>query len=96
MPQDKRVYEFGLFRIDSEERLLYRADELIPLAPKVAETLLALLSNAGRIVGSLLTVLHHVGMVCGLIAIAVLALAPLWGLSRTRGVLAAIGLFTTT
>ena len=51
MPQDKRVYEFGLFRIDSEERLLYRADELIPLAPKVAETLLALLSNAGRIVG---------------------------------------------
>jgi uncharacterized membrane protein (DUF485 family) len=65
--------------------------------PVVAATVFRTLApdthNAGRIVGSLLTVLHHVGMVCGLIAIAVLALAPLWGLSRTRGILAAIGLF---
>ena len=51
MPQDKRVYEFGVFRIDAAERLLFRGDELIPLTPKVADTLLVLLSNAGRIVG---------------------------------------------
>ncbi len=51
MPQDKRVYEFGSFRIDAAERLLFRGDELIPLTPKVADTLLVLLSNWGRIVG---------------------------------------------
>src|ERR1039457_1582135 len=51
MPQDKRVYEFGAFHIDAAERLLFRGDELIPLTPKVADTLLVLLSNAGRIVG---------------------------------------------
>src|ERR1035441_10597463 len=51
MPQDKRVYEFGAFHIDAAERLLFRGDELIPLTPKVADTLLVLLSNAGRVVG---------------------------------------------
>jgi len=51
MPQDKRVYEFDSFRIDSGERLLFRGAELIPLTPKVADTLLALLANAGHIVG---------------------------------------------
>src|ERR1035441_9125626 len=42
---------FGAFHIDAAERLLFRGDELIPLTPKVADTLLVLLSNAGRIVG---------------------------------------------
>jgi TolB-like protein/DNA-binding winged helix-turn-helix (wHTH) protein/Tfp pilus assembly protein PilF len=46
---EKRVYEFGPFRIDSVERLLYRGEELIPLAPKTIDTLMALVSNAGRV-----------------------------------------------
>jgi TolB-like protein/DNA-binding winged helix-turn-helix (wHTH) protein/cytochrome c-type biogenesis protein CcmH/NrfG len=44
------VYEFGAYRIDAGERLLRRGDELIPLPPKVACTLLALVRNAGRMV----------------------------------------------
>jgi len=44
------AYEFGPYRIDSAERLLRRGDELIPLPPKVALTLLALVENAGRMV----------------------------------------------
>lgn len=45
----KRIYQFGPFRIDSVERLLYRGGEMIPLTPKVVDTLLALVSNAGRV-----------------------------------------------
>ena len=36
---DKPVYYFGPFRYDSGQRLLFRDDETVPLAPKVAETL---------------------------------------------------------
>jgi len=50
MIPEKRNFEFGPFRIDTVERLLFRGKETIPLTPKVADTLLALLSNAGRIV----------------------------------------------
>jgi TolB-like protein/DNA-binding winged helix-turn-helix (wHTH) protein/Tfp pilus assembly protein PilF len=50
MNQEKRNFEFGPFRIDTVERLLFRGEATIPLTPKVADTLLALLANAGRIV----------------------------------------------
>src|ERR1035441_4753015 len=50
MSQEKHAFEFGPFRIDTEERLLFRGQETIALTPKVADTLLALLSNAGRVV----------------------------------------------
>ncbi len=43
-------YEFGPYRIDSGERLLRRGGELIPLPPKLADTLLVLVRNAGRMV----------------------------------------------
>jgi DNA-binding winged helix-turn-helix (wHTH) protein/TolB-like protein/Tfp pilus assembly protein PilF len=43
-------YEFGPYRIDTEERLLHRGSELISLPPKAVETLLALLGAAGRMV----------------------------------------------
>jgi TolB-like protein/DNA-binding winged helix-turn-helix (wHTH) protein/Tfp pilus assembly protein PilF len=43
-------YEFGPYRIDTGERLLRRAGELIPLPPKLADTLLELVRNAGRMV----------------------------------------------
>jgi len=47
--QDKKLYEFGPFRIDTVERLLLRSDEVIPLTPKAIDTLLALISNPGRV-----------------------------------------------
>jgi TolB-like protein/DNA-binding winged helix-turn-helix (wHTH) protein/Tfp pilus assembly protein PilF len=43
-------YEFGPYRIDTGERLLYKGDELVSLPPKVAGTLLVLVQNAGRMV----------------------------------------------
>ena len=41
-------YEFGDFRIDLAERVLLRNDKIIPVTPKVFETLLVLVENAGR------------------------------------------------
>ncbi len=43
-------YEFGPFRLDAATRTLYRGDAFIPLTPKAAETLLALVEDAGRLV----------------------------------------------
>jgi hypothetical protein len=64
--------------------------------PVVAATVFRTLApdthTAGTIVGSLLRVLHFVGLSCGVLAIAVLALAPAWGLDRSRTVLASIAL----
>ena len=41
-----RFYEFGLFRVDVTERILYRAGREVPLTPKVFDTLLVLLENS--------------------------------------------------
>ncbi|HVZ82643.1 MAG TPA: DUF4149 domain-containing protein [Terracidiphilus sp.] len=43
---------------------------------------------AGTIVGSLLRILHGMGLVTGLVALALLALAPAWGIYKPRAVLA--------
>lgn len=43
---------------------------------------------AGTIVGELLRILHGIGLVSGLVALAVLALAPAWGIYKPRSVLA--------
>src|SRR5438552_1300936 len=40
-----RVYEFGDFRLDAGKRLLWRADALVPLRPRVFETLLYLVEH---------------------------------------------------
>lgn len=45
-----RFYEFGGFRLDPDERALYRGNEPVALTPKATETLLALVANAGRVV----------------------------------------------
>ena len=50
MPPGAEGYEFGPYRIDEGERLLRREGELIPLPPKVVNTLLALVRSAGRAV----------------------------------------------
>lgn len=51
MSEAKRVYEFGPFRVDPVERLLLRGGTHIPLAPKVFDTLLYLVSNSGHVLG---------------------------------------------
>jgi hypothetical protein len=43
---------------------------------------------AGTIVGELIRVLHEMGLVAGMVALAVLALAPAWGVYKPRAVLA--------
>ncbi len=44
--------------------------------------------TAGTIVGQLLRILHGMGMVSGLVILALLALAPAWGIYKSRSVLA--------
>lgn len=46
-----RSYEFGPFRLDLSERLLLRNGKVVPLAPKLFETLEILVGNSGRLMG---------------------------------------------
>jgi hypothetical protein len=46
--------------------------------------------TAGLIVGQLLRILHGMGLVSGLVLLALLALAPAWGIYRPRIALAAM------
>jgi hypothetical protein len=50
--------------------------------------------TAGSIVGQLLRILHGMGLVSGLIALALLALAPAWGIYKPKTVLAPMVLLT--
>ena len=45
-----RVYEFGEWRLDPSEHLLLRNGSVVPLGPKLFDTLLVLVENAGRLV----------------------------------------------
>jgi hypothetical protein len=47
---------------------------------------------AGQIVGALLRILHWMGLVCGVVLLALLALAPAWGVFQSRLVLAPMAL----
>jgi DNA-binding winged helix-turn-helix (wHTH) protein len=47
---DDALYEFGSFRADPRERLLFCGEEVVPLAPKVFDVLLLLLARAGQLV----------------------------------------------
>jgi len=44
--------------------------------------------TAGTIVGQLIRTLHGMGLVSGMVALAVMALAPAWGIHKPRAVLA--------
>jgi DNA-binding winged helix-turn-helix (wHTH) protein/TolB-like protein len=48
--QTSDFYEFGRFRVKSDERLLLRGEDHVPLTPKAFDILLTLLENDGRIV----------------------------------------------
>ena len=46
---EEAFYEFGPFRVDPSQSVLERDGELIPLAPKAFDTLLALLQRRGEV-----------------------------------------------
>ena len=48
--QELPLYEFNDFRIDPVRRQLHRLDELVPMPPKVFDTLLALVRDHGKVV----------------------------------------------
>ncbi|MCI0420014.1 MAG: tetratricopeptide repeat protein [Acidobacteria bacterium] len=50
LKQARHFYEFGPFRLDPVERLLFRDGQLISLTPKALETLLVLLEKSGHLV----------------------------------------------
>jgi len=47
----KHVYEFGIFRLDTAERVLLRSGRVVPLTPKVFDTLALLVQKSGHVVG---------------------------------------------
>jgi Tol biopolymer transport system component/DNA-binding winged helix-turn-helix (wHTH) protein len=47
--ENGQCYEFGPFLMDLDERLLMRDGRVVPLPPKVFDTLLALVKNNGRV-----------------------------------------------
>ncbi|HEY0547117.1 MAG TPA: alpha/beta fold hydrolase [Pyrinomonadaceae bacterium] len=49
--QTGQLYEFGSFRLDTAERLLFCGEEVISLTPKVFDTLLVLIENSGHVLG---------------------------------------------
>ena len=47
--QTKELYQYGVFRLDSSERRLWREDERIQLTPKQFDLLFYFVENAGRV-----------------------------------------------
>jgi TolB-like protein/Flp pilus assembly protein TadD len=47
--ESKNALRFGPYRIDREQRLVARGSHVIPLAPKIFDTLLALVESGGRL-----------------------------------------------
>jgi DNA-binding winged helix-turn-helix (wHTH) protein/TolB-like protein/lipopolysaccharide biosynthesis regulator YciM len=47
--KSKHVYQFKRFRLDSQERVLFDGNKMVVLAPKLFDTLLALVESGGRI-----------------------------------------------
>ena len=65
------------------------AEIFFPVVAAVTFTVLhADTHTAGTIVGQLLRILHGMGMVCGLVILALMALAPAWNIFKPRSVLA--------
>ena len=48
--ETKHFYEFGEFRLETNERILLKGNNFVPLTPKVYETLLVLVKSGGRII----------------------------------------------
>jgi len=50
MNRENQIFEFGRFRLDAAEYLLFREEIPIPLEPQVFKTLLVLVENAGHLI----------------------------------------------
>jgi DNA-binding winged helix-turn-helix (wHTH) protein len=48
--ETKPVYEFGPFRLDTSQRMLWHGDQPVPLTPKILKTLVVLVESRGRLV----------------------------------------------
>jgi DNA-binding winged helix-turn-helix (wHTH) protein len=48
---DVKYYEFDSFRLETGERRLLHHGEVVPLAPKVFDTLAVLVESGGRLIG---------------------------------------------
>src|SRR5580658_3423356 len=46
----KDLYQFGPFRVDPGQRLLFRDNQPVPLQPKAFDTLLVLVQNSQKVV----------------------------------------------
>ena len=69
------------------------AEVFLPIAAAVSfSTLQPDTHSAGMIVRQLLTILHGMGLVSGMVAMAMLALAPAFNIYKPRAVLAPMGL----
>lgn len=64
------------------------AEIFFPVVAVVAFSTLPDTHAAGTIVGKLLRILHGMGLVSGVVALALLALAPAWNIYKPRTVLA--------
>lgn len=64
------------------------AEIFFPIVAAVSFTTQPDTHLAGSIVGQLLRILHSMGLVCGVLALALLALAPAWNVYKSRTVLA--------
>jgi len=50
LSREQQLYEFGPFKLDRDERILFRDGKPVPLAPKAFEVLLVLVENCGHVV----------------------------------------------
>jgi hypothetical protein len=64
------------------------AEVFFPVVAAITFTTMAPETHiAGSIVGQLLRILHDIGLVAGIVALALLALAPAWNIYKSRNVL---------
>lgn len=69
------------------------AEVFFPIVAAITFSTLRLDTHtAGTIVGQLLRILHGMGLISGMVALAVMALAPAWGIYKPRAVLAPMAL----
>lgn len=50
IPSDRRLYEFGPFRLDAAKRVLLRDQEVVPLTARLVEMLLLFVENNDRVI----------------------------------------------
>src|SRR5215469_9467109 len=64
------------------------AEIFFPVVAAITFMTLTDTHTAGTIVGHLLRILHGMGLISGAVAVALLALAPAWGIYKARSVVA--------